>query len=124
VDDQPEGLLTLEAVLGDLGENLVRASSGREALRRLLAQDFAVILLDVRMPDMDGYETASLIRQRDRCRHTPIIFLTASHTADVQMTRGYEVGAVDYMLKPLDAGILKSKVSVFVELARKNEIVR
>ncbi len=124
VDDQPEGLLALEAVLEDLGQNLVKASTGAEALRRLLADDFAVILLDVQMPLMDGYETARYIRARPRCRHTPIIFLTAGDKADAQMIRGYAVGAVDYMFKPLEATTLRSKVSVFVELAKKNDLIQ
>jgi len=124
VDDQPEGLLTLEAILGGLEQNLVKANSGREALRQVLARDFAVILLDVQMPQMDGYETAALIRERPASRHTPLIFLTASHTADVQMIRGYGVGAVDYLFKPLDADILRSKVAVFIELAKKSALIR
>ncbi len=124
VDDQPEGLLTLEAVLECLGQNLVKARSGREALREVLARDFAVILLDVQMPGMDGYETATLIRERAASQHTPIIFLTGSYKADVQMTRGYSVGAVDYLFKPLDAGILRSKVAAFIELAKQSAIIR
>jgi two-component system, sensor histidine kinase and response regulator len=124
VDDQPEGLLTLEAILGGLEQNLVKANSGREALRQVLARDFAVILLDVQMPQLDGYETAALIRERPASRHTPLIFLTASHTADVQMIRGYGVGAVDYLFKPLDADILRSKVAVFIELAKKSALIR
>jgi two-component system sensor histidine kinase/response regulator len=124
VDDQPEGLLTLEAILGGLEQNLVKAHSGREALRQVLARDFAVILLDVQMPGMDGYETAALIRERPASRHTPLIFLTASHKADVQMIRGYGIGAVDYLFKPLDADILRSKVAVFIELAKKSALIR
>ena len=123
VDDQPEGLLALEAILGGLGQNLVRANSGREALRQILARDFAVILLDVQMPGMDGYETAALIRERPASQHTPLIFLTASHTADVQMIRGYGIGAVDYLFKPLDANVLRSKVAVFIELAKKSAVI-
>jgi two-component system, sensor histidine kinase and response regulator len=124
VDDQSDGLLALEAVLSDLGQNLIKARSGREALRCVLADDFAVILLDVQMPEMSGYEVASLIREKERCRHTPIIFLTASHTADEQRMQGYAAGAVDYMFKPLEGSILRSKVNVFVDLARKTELVR
>jgi two-component system sensor histidine kinase/response regulator len=124
VDDQPEGLLTLEAILGGLEQNLVKAHSGRDALRQVLARDFAVILLDVQMPGMDGYETAALIRERPASRHTPLIFLTASHKADVQMIRGYGIGAVDYLFKPLDADILRSKVAVFIELAKKSALIR
>ena len=88
VDDQPANLVALEAMLEDLGQNLVRAESGREALKRLLSDDFAVILLDVKMPEMDGFETAELIRQRDRSRHTPILFLTAGDTTQTQAVRG------------------------------------
>jgi two-component system, sensor histidine kinase and response regulator len=124
VDDQPEGLLALEVILGSLDQNLVKARSGREALRHVLARDFAVILLDVQMPGMDGYETAALIRERPANRHTPLIFLTAAYNTEVQMIRGYSVGAVDYLLKPLDADILRSKVAVFIELAKKSALIR
>jgi len=97
VDDHPENLLALEAILDSLGQNLVKAHSGAEALRCLLNQDFAVILLDVQMPGMDGFETATLIRNRERSRHTPIIFLTAFSTSDNLVFRGYSLGAVDYL---------------------------
>src|SRR5438477_11772843 len=118
VDDRPANLLTLEAVLEDLGQDLVKASSGKEALRHILKDDFAVILLDVKMPDMDGFETAALIRERERSRHTPILFVTA-HKNDEQVFRGYYAGAVDFLYKPINAEVLRSKVSVFVELSRK-----
>ncbi|HEY9851269.1 MAG TPA: response regulator [Leptolyngbyaceae cyanobacterium] len=124
VDDHPENLLALEAVLNSLGQNLVRANSGEEALRCLLNQDFAVILLDVQMPGMDGFETANLIRQRERSRHTPIIFLTAFSRSEQFVFKGYSLGAVDYLLKPIDAEILKSKVSVFIDLCQKNQEVK
>ena len=124
VDDQPANLVALEAMLEDLGQNLVRAESGREALKRLLSDDFAVILLDVKMPEMDGFETAELIRQRDRSRHTPILFLTAGDTTQTQAVRGYAVGAVDYLVKPVVPEFVRSKVAVFVELAKKNELLR
>ncbi len=124
VDDQPENLLALEAILEDLDENLVKASSGREALRCLLNQDFAVILLDVQMPDLDGFETAELIRERLRSSYTPIIFLTAAHTNETHVSHGYSLGGVDYILKPIEPEILRSKVAVFVELARKTELVK
>src|SRR3954462_25954 len=124
VDDQPANLVALEAMLEDLGQNLVRAESGREALKRLLSDDFAVILLDVKMPEMDGFETAELIRQRDRSRHTPILFLTAGDTTQTQAVRGYAVGAVDYLIKPVVPEFVRSKVAVFVELAKKNELLR
>ncbi|MFB2937859.1 ATP-binding protein [Aerosakkonemataceae cyanobacterium BLCC-F154] len=120
VDDHPENLIALEAVLDGLGQNLVKANSGEEALRCLLNQDFAVILLDVQMPGMDGFETATLIRQREKSRNTPIIFLTAFSTSDKLMFKGYSLGAVDYLLKPIDPVILNSKVSVFVDLFKKN----
>jgi len=121
VDDHPENLMALQAVLEDLGENLVSASSGEEALKRLLTQDFAVILLDVHMPGMDGFETATLIRARPRTRHVPIIFLTAIHQSESHLARGYSVGAVDYVLKPFQPEVLRAKVGVFVELARKRD---
>ena len=124
VDDKLENLLALEAILEKLGDNLVRATSGEEALRCLLHQDFAVILLDVQMPGMDGFETATLIRNRGRSRHTPIIFLTAFSTSDQMLFKGYSLGAVDYLLKPLDPNILTSKVIVFVELFKKTEAVK
>jgi signal transduction histidine kinase len=120
VDDRPENLVALESALEPLNQNFVRAGSGREALRRLLEEDYAVILLDVQMPEMDGFETASLIRQRERSQRTPIIFLTANNKGDTQINRGYSVGAVDYLLKPLDPDVLRAKVAAFVELARKN----
>lgn len=118
VDDQPENLVAVEALLQERDRNLVKASSGREALRCLLDWDFAVILLDVQMPVMDGFETATLIHERERSRATPIIFLTAALTSEEQVFRGYSVGAVDYMFKPFIPEILKAKVSVFVELYR------
>ncbi|WP_026732099.1 hybrid sensor histidine kinase/response regulator [Fischerella sp. PCC 9605] len=124
VDDHPENLLALEAILGSLGQNLVRATSGAEALRHLLNQDFAVILLDVQMPDMDGFETAALIRQRERSRHTPIIFITAFSTNDNMVFRGYSLGAVDYLFKPIEAEILKSKVAAFIDLFQKSAEVK
>lgn len=120
VDDEPRNLLALEALLEPLGQNLLRAQSGEEALRVVLKNDLAVILLDVRMPGMDGFETARMIRTRDRSRHTPIIFLTGVSPEMESAFRGYEVGAVDYLVKPLVPAVLRSKVSVFVELHRKN----
>ena len=125
VDDQPANLVALEAMLQGLGQRLVTASSGREALKRLLDEDFAVILLDVKMPEMDGFETAALIRERERSRHTPIIFLTAADRTQTYAVRGYAVGAVDYLIKPIVPEFVRSKVAVFVELARrKDELVR
>jgi PAS domain S-box-containing protein len=116
VDDQPENLRTLEAVLEPLGYPLVTASSGHGALRTLLEQDFAMILLDVRMPGLDGLETAELIKQRGRTRDIPIVFLTAARDEVTDIARGYGVGAVDYVLKPFDPELLRSKVLVFAEL--------
>lgn len=103
-----------------MGQNLVKARSGPEALRHLLREDFAVILLDVQMPGMDGFETAQLIRQRERSSHTPIIFLTAYSANDSLLFKGYALGAVDYLLKPINPSILTSKVVVFIDLFRKN----
>jgi signal transduction histidine kinase len=124
VDDHPENLVALEAILDSLGQNLVKATSGMEALRCLLDQDFAVILLDVQMPGMDGFETATLIRQRARSQHTPIIFLTAINRSDIHVARGYSIGAVDYLFKPIEPEILISKVAVFVSLFKKTEEVK
>ena len=124
VDDDPKTLLAMEAMLGDVGGTLVTARSGREALLKLLTQDFAVILLDVQMPDLDGFETAELIRERDKSRHTPIIFLTAFNQNDRAMLRGYALGAVDFMFKPIVPEILRSKVQVFVDLQRKTDEVQ
>lgn len=123
VDDRPANLLALETILEDLGQELVKATSGKEALRYLLNNDFAVILLDVKMPEMDGFETAALIRERERSRHTPILFVTA-HKDDEHLFRGYYAGAVDFLYKPINPEVLRSKVSVFVELSRKNEQLR
>jgi two-component system, sensor histidine kinase len=117
VDDVPEKLLALEVVLQELGETVVSVNSGGEALRRLLNEDFAVILLDVNMPGMDGFETAALIRQRKQSEHTPIIFLTA-FADDTHAHRGYSLGAVDYILTPVVPEVLRTKVSVFVDLYR------
>ncbi|HYG90705.1 MAG TPA: response regulator [Azospirillum sp.] len=124
VDDDPRNLLAMQQVLGDLGATVVLARSGEEALKYVLDKDFAAILLDVRMPAMDGYETAELIRKREKSRHIPIIFLTAINKDEVHIFRGYEAGAVDYMFKPVEPGILRSKVAVFVDLYRKTEEVR
>jgi PAS domain S-box-containing protein len=124
VDDTPDKLLALEAALGEVAENVVRAESGSEALRLVLRRDFAVILLDINMPGMDGFETASLIRQRKSSAHTPIIFITSFSTADIEVYRGYCLGAVDYLFTPVTPEVLRSKVSVFVELAKKNREIQ
>src|SRR3954469_16323047 len=124
VDDEPKSLFALQELLSTLGQNLMIAQSGEEALRLALRNDFAVILLDVRMPGIDGFETARMIRNRERSRLTPIIFLTAAADEMSSMFRGYEAGAVDYLQKPVVPEILKAKVAVFVELFRKSERLR
>ncbi len=124
VDDRPENLLALEAILEPLGQTLVCAHSGEDALRQLLRHDVAVILLDVQMPELDGFETAQLIKQRERTRHVPIIFVTAISKDEEQVYRGYSAGAVDYVFKPFNPEVLRSKVSVFIELHEKNEQLR
>ena len=123
VDDAPDKVLGLEVILESLGQTIVKAYSGREALRCLLKDDFAVILLDVNMPEMDGFETAALIRQRKRSEQTPIIFVTAL-ADDRHITKGYSLGAVDYITTPVDADVLRTKVGVFVELFQKTESIR
>ena len=124
VDDLEENLVALEAIIEPLGENLIRARSGEAALRELLVHDVAVILLDVQMPGLDGFETAALIKQREKTRSIPIIFLTAISTEEQHIFRGYSSGAVDYLTKPFDPDVLRSKVSVFIELYRKTEQLR
>ena len=119
VDDKPERLLSYEAVLAQLGEKLVMAHSGEEALKRLMETEFAVILLDVSMPGMDGFETAELIHQHPRFENTPIIFVTGVHVGDLDRLQGYRLGAIDYVQVPLVPDILRSKVAVLVELYRK-----
>ena len=123
VDDRPDKLLSLTAVLSELGHKIVTANSGRAALRCLLEQDFAIILLDVNMPGIDGFETARLIRQRKNSQYTPIIFITAFGD-DMHIARGYELGAVDYILAPIVPEVLKTKVSVFLDLFRRTAEVR
>lgn len=121
VDDKKENLLSLQVILANRGYEFVEASSGKEALRILLKdQDFAIILMDVQMPLMDGFETAELIRQSEKLKHVPIIFLTANMDAPDYVFKGYQAGAVDYMIKPLSAEILQAKVMVFAELYKKN----
>jgi PAS domain S-box-containing protein len=121
VDDDRKTLLGMEELLAGPGRQIVTAASGQEALRRLLRMNFALILLDVRMPDMDGFETADLIRQNDRLRHVPIIFLSAIDTLETDVYLGAAKGAVDYLFKPVVAEVLKSKVAVFVDLFHINE---
>lgn len=123
VDDRPENLLALEAILQGLGHDLVKAHSGEDALKRLLSEDFALILLDVQMPGMDGFETAAHIKQRERTRDVPIVFLTAIDGEAHQAFRGYAAGAVDYLSKPFDPWVLRAKVGVFIELyERRREL--
>jgi signal transduction histidine kinase len=124
VDDHAENLLALEAILEEPGQELVLARSGAEALRHLLDSDFAAIILDVMMPGMDGFETAALIRQRERSRDTPILFLTALGRSEEALFKGYDIGAVDYLVKPIVPSILKSKIAVFVRLKRQAELLQ
>jgi PAS domain S-box-containing protein len=124
VDDRPENLVTIEAVLGDENYRFVRANSGPEALLRILEHDFAVILIDVLMPGMDGFEVAQMVKRRERSSHVPIIFLSAEAADMSFIYRGYSVGAVDYLAKPLDPDVLRAKVAIFAELARKDRRIR
>ncbi|TDO82963.1 histidine kinase/DNA gyrase B/HSP90-like ATPase [Flavobacterium chryseum] len=125
VDDKKENLLSLQVILADRGYKFVEASSGKDALRILLKnQDFAIILMDVQMPLMDGFETAELIRQSEKLKHVPIIFLTANMNTTEYIFKGYQSGAVDYMIKPLSPEILQAKVMVFTELFKKNQELR
>src|ERR1051326_4364744 len=124
VDDHISNLVALEAILSPLDQNMVKANSGEEALKCLLNQDFAAILLDVEMPGLNGFETAALIRERDKLQNTPIIFLTATKTNENQVFQGYSLGAVDYIFKPFVPEILKSKVAVFIDLFKKTEKVK
>src|SRR5246127_2234509 len=119
VDDQPAKLLSYEAILAELDENLIKATSGREALEFLLKSDVAVVLMDVSMPEIDGFELASMIRQHPRFHRTAIIFISAVHLTDLDRLRGYERGAVDYISVPVIPELLRAKVTVFVESHRK-----
>ncbi|HET7548884.1 MAG TPA: response regulator [Usitatibacter sp.] len=123
VDDDGKSLLAMEAVLRSLGSRLATARSGEEALRKVLDEDFAAILMDVRMPGIDGFTTARMIRERKRSRYTPIIFLTAAQEDLASMFRGYEAGAVDYIVKPVIPEVLRSKLSVFVGLHDMNRML-
>jgi response regulator RpfG family c-di-GMP phosphodiesterase len=124
VDDRDENLVALEAILSSLDQNMIRARSGDEALRALLTNEFAVILLDIVMPGMDGFEIARAIKRRRKTREVPIIFLTAMDAGPDYAFRGYAAGAVDYISKPFDPWVLRTKVSIFVELHRKNQQLR
>src|ERR1035437_7645420 len=118
VDDQPSKLLTYEAILAELGENLIKANSGREALELLLKTEIAVVLMDVSMPELNGFELAEIIRQHPRFQKTAIIFISAVHLTDLDRLKGYQRGAVDYLSVPVVPELLRAKVSVFAEFHR------
>src|ERR1700726_3779892 len=120
VDDQPAKLLSYEAILREIDENLLKASSGREALEHLLRSEIAVVLMDVCMPELDGFQLAAMIREHPRFRKTAIIFVSAIHLTDVDRLRGYEMGAVDYVPIPVIPEVLRAKVKIFAELYRKS----
>src|SRR6185312_16951102 len=120
VDDQPAKLLSYEVILADLGENLIKATTASEALSILLKNDIAVVLMDVSMPDLDGFELADVIRQHPRFQKTAIIFISGVHLTDQDRIRGYRSGAVDYISVPVVPEVLRAKISVFVELHRKS----
>src|SRR5262245_44836287 len=119
VDDQPAKLMSYEAILAELGENLVKAASAREALEQLLKQDIAVILVDVCMPELDGFQLAAMIREHPRFQETAIIFISAIHLTDIDRLRAFEMGAVDYVPVPVMPEVLRAKVRIFAELYRK-----
>ena len=119
VDDQPAKLLSYEVILRELGENLIKATSGREALEQLLKNDIAIVLMDVSMPELDGFELAEMIHQHPRCQKTAVIFISAVHLTDLDQLKGYERGAVDYISVPVIPELLRAKVRVFAELHRK-----
>ncbi|MFF3334440.1 two-component system response regulator [Streptomyces sp. NPDC002888] len=120
VDDMEENLIAFEAVLSPLHQHLVRARSGEQALKAMLRQDFAVVLLDVRMPGMDGFETAANIKRLDQTKHVPIILVTGTESGADYAYRGYAIGAADFIAKPIDPWVLRTKVNVFLDLHRKN----
>lgn len=124
VDDQPANLTTLERILAELDQSLIKATSGREALHYLLQQDVAVILLDTQMPEMDGFETAALIRKEEQLRHTPILFIGPADRNEINFSKGHSLGAVDYLFRPLDPNIVKSRVKVFVDLFKSTQGIR
>jgi PAS domain S-box-containing protein len=123
VDDRSDNLLALEAILGDMGHTLIRANSGEEALKQILKYDFAAILLDVQMPNMNGFETARLIKSRERSKHIPVIFITAINRSEEHVYQGYSMGAVDYLFKPVIPEVLRAKVKTFVDLFINNKIL-
>ena len=121
VDDRADNLLSLETILEPDGYHFVKANSGREALKILLTEfDFALILMDVKMPNLNGFETATMIYEREKLRHIPIIFITANHYGEENIFQGYKSGAVDYIYKPINPALVRAKVSVFVDLYKKN----
>ncbi|MBI4777464.1 response regulator [Candidatus Desantisbacteria bacterium] len=124
VNDRLSDLFSIEAILSDLNANIVRATSGPEALRYLLNMEVAVIILDINMPEMDGFETARLIRQREQTSHTPIIFVTAYAKSELDIKRGYELGAVDYLFIPIDPNVLRSKIVALIDLFNTARIVQ
>lgn len=124
VDDHPENLLALNGLLDDMELDIVKANSGNEALGVMLEQDFALVLLDVQMPGMDGYEVAELMRKNEKTKHIPIVFVTAINSEEQHVFKGYESGALDYLFKPIAPEILRSKVAVFVNLYRKHTIIQ
>ncbi len=119
VDDLPQNLISMEALLQAPDRNIIQAASGNEALELILDHDFALILLDVQMPDMDGFETAELIRKRNHSKHIPIIFVTASNKKQQHLFRGYDTGAVDYLFKPVNTQVLEAKINLFLELYKQ-----
>src|SRR3982751_5629107 len=120
VDDREDNLLSIETILEPDGYNFIKATSGRQALKILLTEfDFAMILMDVKMPNLNGFETASLIYERDKLKHIPIIFITANNFGDENLYKGYQAGAVDYIFKPINQEVLRAKVSVLVDLYQK-----
>jgi len=123
VDDKPANLLAMEGLLDEVGAELLTVSSGHEALAMLLKYEFALVLLDVQMPDMDGFETATLMRGMKQTRHLPIIFVTAISKEDEHIFRGYDAGAIDYLFKPINPGILRSKVEVFLTIYRQQQLL-
>jgi len=124
VDDRPENLLVMETILEDLGEKVICATSAREALKFLLIEDVALILLDVQMPGLNGFEFAELMRERERTQNTPIIFVSANSVDEQYVFKGYALGAVDYLTKPFQPEILKSKVKFFTKLFRQNQEIK
>src|SRR4030095_2245735 len=124
VDDRPDNLLVMETILADLNQNIVCATSAREALKFLLIENVALILLDVQMPGLSGFEFAELIRERERTQNTPIIFVSATSVDEQYVFKGYSLGAVDYLTKPFEPEILKSKVRFFTKLFRQNQEIK